>query len=158
MSKDAERAKAYRAANPEKIKEQQRRYRETHRKELSERSRRYRGRHPERAAAVIKRWAAEHPEKTLEYKRRWRQRNKEHVSAYSKGWVSEHPDRALAHQILGNAVARGKFKKQSVCEFCGATTNIDGHHQDYSRPLEVIWLCRSCHQKLHLGIIVNALI
>src|SRR5262245_57418077 len=38
---------------------------------------------------------------------------------------------------------RGKIKRQP-CEVCGSTAQM--HHDDYSRPLEVRWLCRPHHQ------------
>lgn len=34
------------------------------------------------------------------------------------------------------------------CEVC-ATTNVQAHHPDYSKPLDVRWLCRVHHNKLH---------
>lgn len=37
------------------------------------------------------------------------------------------------------------------CEICGATEGLEKHHPDYSKPLEVITLCRSCHMKLHMA-------
>lgn len=44
--------------------------------------------------------------------------------------------------------------KQMFCENCGrARTNshsIVAHHDDYARPLEVRWLCASCHQCWHV--------
>lgn len=54
-------------------------------------------------------------------------------------------DRARVH--LHNAVARGKINK-GPCEVCGAT-RVDGHHEDYSKPLEVRWLCRKHHMEHH---------
>ena len=35
------------------------------------------------------------------------------------------------------------------CVECGSMTNIERHHPDYSKPLEVIWLCRDHHRALH---------
>jgi hypothetical protein len=33
------------------------------------------------------------------------------------------------------------------CEVCGAT-KVEKHHPDYSKPLEVRWLCREHHLAL----------
>jgi hypothetical protein len=48
-----------------------------------------------------------------------------------------------------NAVARGKIVKPTECEDCGVTARLDGHHEDYSKPLEVVWVCRRCHGLRH---------
>lgn len=49
-----------------------------------------------------------------------------------------------------NAVAAAKRKgtllKQD-CSACGA--KAEAHHNDYSKPLEVVWLCRRHHQLVH---------
>lgn len=50
--------------------------------------------------------------------------------------------RAYAHVYL----KRGKLKRQP-CEVCGSAAQM--HHDDYSRPLEVRWLCRFHHLELH---------
>lgn len=42
---------------------------------------------------------------------------------------------------------RGKIKKQP-CEVCGSD-NSQAHHEDYSKPLEVKWLCRIHHLEIH---------
>jgi len=39
--------------------------------------------------------------------------------------------------------------KKHYCDICGTEENIHGHHPDYSKPLDVIWLCKSHHDKLH---------
>lgn len=54
-------------------------------------------------------------------------------------------------QVL-NAVYRGKLVKPDACEMCGTATSkaqLHGHHADYARPLDVEWLCRSCHRAVH---------
>lgn len=52
-----------------------------------------------------------------------------------------------ARTAVGNAVRDGRLKKLP-CEFCG-TEKVEAHHQDYSKPLSVTWLCRKCHHRLH---------
>lgn len=50
--------------------------------------------------------------------------------------------RAYAHVYL----YRGKIDRL-LCEVCGEDAEM--HHPDYSKPLEVIWLCRAHHKELH---------
>lgn len=35
------------------------------------------------------------------------------------------------------------------CAVCGTTKNLEMHHADYNRPLQVKWLCHTCHAALH---------
>jgi hypothetical protein len=62
-------------------------------------------------------------------------------------WRQENPDGYRAHSVLGNAIQTGKITRQA-CEVCGSA-RTHGHHRDYSKPLEVIWLCARCHHKAH---------
>lgn len=50
----------------------------------------------------------------------------------------------------GNNCACGKPRARSSrqCRECGSQDS-QKHHADYSKPLEVEWLCRDCHEKLH---------
>jgi hypothetical protein len=63
--------------------------------------------------------------------------------------------RALAHQQVAAALAEGRLVRPDTCELCGACRDdrpawgLYAHHEDYSRPLDVIWLCGSCHQRVH---------
>lgn len=61
-----------------------------------------------------------------------------------------HPEKYKANYTLTNAVRDGRLHKPSVCESCGENKKgLHGHHHDYSKPLEVTWLCTSCHQEEH---------
>jgi hypothetical protein len=48
---------------------------------------------------------------------------------------------------VNNAVRDGRLDRQP-CEACGAEP-AQGHHDDYSKPLEVRWLCPPCHANEH---------
>lgn len=63
-------------------------------------------------------------------------------------WMENNADKRAAHVLLGNAVRDGKIKK-GPCEVCGSTENVHGHHDDYTKPLEVRWLCALHHAREH---------
>jgi hypothetical protein len=57
-----------------------------------------------------------------------------------------------ARKKLRNAVRRGEVKKPEYCSICERKLprkKISGHHKDYSKPLDVIWVCHICHGKHH---------
>lgn len=35
------------------------------------------------------------------------------------------------------------------CEVCGSTGKVDAHHDDYEKPLDVRWFCRTHHSAIH---------
>lgn len=59
----------------------------------------------------------------------------------------ENKVKALARGKLKYAIKTGKVAR-GVCERCGAQ-DTHGHHHDYSKPLDVIWLCAPCHGLEH---------
>lgn len=52
-----------------------------------------------------------------------------------------------ARHLAGVALRRGKLSL-GPCENCG-NVEAEMHHADYSKPLEVTWLCRGCHLAAH---------
>lgn len=60
--------------------------------------------------------------------------------------------RTAAQAKAGNAIRAGKLVRQN-CEQCGADNwlgqPVQAHHEDYTKPLEVRWMCRKCHLGLH---------
>lgn len=58
------------------------------------------------------------------------------------------PDKVRARQIAQRAVRSGVLTRPANCEDRGREMKwIDGHHDDHTKPLEVRWICRSCHRK-----------
>lgn len=52
-----------------------------------------------------------------------------------------------AQRLTKAAVKRGMIKKK-MCYFCGAGETL-AHHHNYYKPLDPLWLCPRCHNKLH---------
>ncbi len=76
----------------------------------------------------------------------WRKDNRQAVAGHSAKWANENQEKRKAHQIVKYALDKKYLTKGTYCECCGATDRpLEGHHPDYSRPLDVLWLCRSCH-------------
>jgi hypothetical protein len=64
----------------------------------------------------------------------------------NKKWREKHPERRKAHYILRSAVVKG-IVKPHPCWVCGE--KAEAHHPDYSRPLDVVWLCNVHHSQTH---------
>lgn len=54
-----------------------------------------------------------------------------------------------ARVAVRNAVRDGRMTRPTDCAACGTLCRPDAHHTDYTKPLEVQWLCRICHTKAH---------
>lgn len=72
--------------------------------------------------------------------------------AYTKSEIcrrrrQRHPDKYFANYTAGNAIKLGHLIRQP-CERCGSI-KVDAHHEDYTKPLDVTWLCRPCHRERH---------
>jgi len=63
-----------------------------------------------------------------------------------------HPDRYKAYASVNNGKRDGKVKGSDTCEHCGARGRTEGAHTDYSKPLDVIWLCKTCHCAFDRGL------
>jgi len=100
------------------------------------------------------------PEKYKETRRNWREKNfekhkeqadnnLEKVRKKTKEYRKANPEKYKAHNKVNNAIRSGKLIKPKYCEHCGVETRLDGHHEDHTKPLDVVWLCRDCHMKRH---------
>jgi len=72
---------------------------------------------------------------------------------YEQRHRQRYPERERARRFVAKAIMTGKLKRKH-CELCGAKHDVQAHHADYSKPLEVRWLCRTCHNKEHGKLIV----
>lgn len=72
---------------------------------------------------------------------------RQHLNQNAQRWNARNPQAYKAHYAVTNAVRDGRLKREP-CLFCGGE-KVHGHHRDYTKPLEVIWLCPKCHHRLH---------
>lgn len=70
--------------------------------------------------------------------------------------VASEYEKVTARNALHYAVHHGKAERLTSCQKCGAeegteigSASLDAHHEDYAKPLDVVYLCRSCHRRRH---------
>jgi len=99
-----------------------------------------------------KKYRADKKDQTKEYYRQWylkNGRNDKNRDAIRREWKLNNQEKIKAHNVLKYHVYTGAIIKPEKCYECGEKTKIVGHHNDYLKPLDVIWLCGSCQKKLH---------
>ena len=88
-----------------------------------------------------------------EYYRKWYLKNgRNRAEGYEleiEKWRKVNPKKAAARSVVARAVRSGRLVKPKKCSKCGRATRLSGHHPDYKKPLEVVWLCSSCHKLEH---------
>lgn len=74
-------------------------------------------------------------------------KNRGKINIYGSEWDSRNKEKKLAHAMVGKFLLKSK---PANCEKCGSSSSrIHGHHEDYSKPLVVVWLCPKCHGEAH---------
>lgn len=103
-------------------------------------------------------------EEFLEYFRKYREKNREKVRIYNREynrlwrkkngyhnenkWQETNKTKVRAEKLLQYAVNKGYIKRKP-CKICKAK-KTHAHHPDYSKPLEVVFLCPLHHRQLHI--------
>lgn len=84
--------------------------------------------------------------------RRARAANPEKYKAINQKWFNANRQRIYTANRAGRAVRKaiqeGLLHRPDTCEKCGRTNcKIEASHDDYTKPLEVEWLCVRCHRQ-----------
>ena len=114
--------RAWRRANPEKVKVLAKRQRNTKKRK-----------------DYYREYEKKYADKIREYRKKSYQKRKD------KG---EFKKKSKAQGACSYAIKTGKIKKRNICEICYEFPT-ECHHEDYSKPLDFIELCRRCHRYLH---------
>lgn len=99
----------------------------------------------ERRKNCSKEWRKNNGDRTKELKRLWKEKNREKLRLQQKLWCCENKEKVLA-QKLSKIIT---IPKNQICVICKKEKAINKHHEDYNKPLEVIFCCNSCHSKLN---------
>ena len=54
-----------------------------------------------------------------------------------------------AYNSVRRAITSGVISIPDNCSRCHSSARLCAHHEDYSKPLDVTWLCCSCHMRVH---------
>jgi hypothetical protein len=71
------------------------------------------------------------------------------IKKAKKSYAERYPLKNAARILFRSAIKNKKIVKQDFCSECGSKTKIEGHHDDYFKPLDVRWLCELCHKEWH---------
>jgi ribosomal protein S27AE len=72
------------------------------------------------------------------------------MQKHGRKWKAENPEKRRAENAVTHAIEDGLLVRLP-CERCGDGP-AHAHHDDYSKPLEVRWLCARCHRQFHAGL------
>lgn len=82
--------------------------------------------------------------------RRWTVNNREKSNLKARRFYEKNPNKQRAKYDVRNAIRRGDLFR-APCVICG-NPKSHGHHDNYARTLDVVWLCQPHHVERHLSL------
>ncbi len=79
------------------------------------------------------------------YLKNYMKKDKYGVLAFKKHQL-KYPLKVKARQMAKEKI---KIPLNQLCVSCNERKATDRHHEDYNKPLEVVFLCHSCHMSMH---------
>lgn len=88
--------------------------------------------------------------KRKEYMREYKEKNREKIRENQKRYRERNRQKVNAQAVLNYHVKVGNIEIPEMCSLCERKDQkLESHHDDYNKPLDVIWVCNRCHKKLH---------
>lgn len=148
--KNLEKNREYKRKNREKLNQQAKEYYYKNREEVLRKATIFRDKNREKIShrEALKRISdKDRFEKNRQKHLSWAKENRDVLSAYQREWYQKNKEKRRAHVVLHRAINSGKIERPNICSQCSKECKPDGHHKDYNKPLEVVWLCRACHSR-----------
>lgn len=145
-----EKNRKYKRKNKEYLREKSKIYYEKNRKTCLEKTKLFREKNKPKISLkeAFKRLSdKDRFEKNRKSHLEWSKDNREKLNKYQRDWYQKNKEKRRAHVILNRAVNSGKVMRPKSCSECNKNCKPDGHHEDYSKPLDVVWICRACHSR-----------
>ena len=133
--------------NPEKNRASKLKYQKNNLLSLRENMRKKRREDPEAYKEKNSQYYENNKDRIIPYVEEWRRKNRDKVTHYLKTYNLKHPEKATARIKVRQAIFNGKLIPLP-CEKCNEL-KTEAHHTDYSKPLDVMWLCGPCHREEH---------
>lgn len=146
-----ERSREREAADPKKHKEKER-LRDAARNDTDERKewrKKHQAENRQRISVAAREYYLKNNDRLNECARKWRSENKEIINEANKRHHAKVPLKRAARKFVSYAIAAKVISRPNACEICSKSCNPEAHHEDYTKPLEVKWICRQCHGFLH---------
>lgn len=102
-------------------------------------------------AGYVKEYCQTSSAKLAKQKYRLSRLGKSTTAKYGRMIRILNPEKARARDVVNGEVRAGRIVKPVTCERCGFKCKLQAHHSDYSQPLNVEWVCVTCHAKEHHG-------
>ncbi len=99
----------------------------------------------------IKEYAKKNRIKTSRRQREYRNTEEGRIKrkTYRNKYYYNNQIKIKAHRSVFNEIRGGRLIPPVHCSICGDENTLFAHHDDYSKPLEIRWLCRRCHTDWH---------
>ena len=126
-------------------------YYQNNRQECLNRSKAQRERNPEGYKKYLRKYYRKNVEKFSIYAKMRYKEKSDQINACRREW-RERTDikmKEKIHKLVRSQIKLGLLKRPENCECCGRKIFVEGHHEDYSKPLDVKWLCKKCHENIH---------